>query len=723
MVSQTDSQQPWDEDAIRRLSRIDDAREVKSKIAQLIPVAENGAEARAQPPASLPPGGASVGVWERQTEDGQVVYVRPPNSDPWKLWADVERIPPKGHKSRVVFLGESVARSFLLDPFFNCAGALETLLRKATGADDVEVVDLARNGLSFNQLRELYQSALALEPDAFVIFAGNNWQIPNYDSSLGFENLSAILRGGGSWRQVAERVDEAVSNEVRSLVGKIGALSEGREIPVVFIIPEFNLLDWQRESSWQNPLLTGAEMELWRGLREEARRALDAGDDARAAELAEQMIQIDEGLSPCGLELLARCRLKQGQRAEARALLERASDVALYLPVHKVARCYSVTREALRREVPRHGFALVDLPRRMEEYSGGELPGNKFFLDYCHMSVEGTRLAMALTAEQLLPLLGKPKCSWTKLNEYDFQLDPRVLAQAHIRAAVWNARYGQGYELLRFHCAEAARHRPELSRLMMLLAEAHVRRAPYFMCRGAQELVADPDTSLLMESLAVLAIGTPLGDKELYVSLVQALTDVAAQAQPRVRESVEQLFREEHGLATQEIDLLQKPYYETNPVQLEHEWPERFTFFKSFQPETRFRLVCRESEELELSLNCRVHDAAEGDDLVGRLFVNGEAVHSFPVTREWRTRTLELPRAVVKAGLNTVVLQWPAPKHSKEAGAERAAERLEFAADWQRFPEIYPVYGEVSEFTARARRAHDEAGRETEAVEVPQPTA
>jgi hypothetical protein len=722
MLRQTDTGKPPDENSIRRLSRIDDAREVKLAIERLIEIAPAETGARTPPPASMPPGAPGVGVWERQTEDGQAVYVRPPNGDPWKLWADVERISPKGRKSRVVFIGESVARSFLLDPFFNCAAALETLLQTATGAADVEVVDLARNGLSFNQLPDLYQSAFALEPDAFVIFAGNNWQIPNYGSSLGFENLSAILRGGGSWRQVAERVDEAVSNEVRALVCKLAELSAGREIPVVFVIPEFNLLDWQRESSWQNPLLTGAEMERWRGLREEARKALDDGGDAcRAAALAGQMIQLDEGMSPAGLEILARCRLRQGKPAEARALLEKASDVALYLPVHKVARCYSVTQEALRREVARHGFALVDLPRRMEEYTGGEVPGNRFFLDYCHMSVEGIRLAMASTAEKLLPLLGKTECSWTKLNGHDFQVAPGVLAQAHFRAAVWNARYGQGYDLLRFHCDEAARHAPTVARLMRSLAESHVRSAPYFMCRGAQELAASQDTSLLMQSLAVLAIGTPLGDKELYLPLVEALTDAAARYEPRARETVESLYREEHAAGSHETDLLQKQYCETTPVQLEHGWQERFTFFKAFQPETQFRLVCPESGAVELSLTCRVRGAEEGNGSVVRLLVNGRAVQSFHASARWQTRKIEIPRAAVKAGFNAVVLEWPAPHDSKAERAERVAQQLEFAADWQTFPEIYPVYGEVSGFTARVPQAHEEAAGERAAATVRHP--
>src|SRR6185295_8397379 len=61
----------------------------------------------------------------------------------------------KSSKPRIVLVGESVARGFPYDPRFNCALALRKLLNLATGADELEVIDLAQNGLTYAGLIDL----------------------------------------------------------------------------------------------------------------------------------------------------------------------------------------------------------------------------------------------------------------------------------------------------------------------------------------------------------------------------------------------------------------------------------------------------------------------------------------------------------------------------------------------------------------------------------------
>src|SRR5258708_39885225 len=49
---------------------------------------------------------ARVGIWRERIQNGERWFVREAN-EPLRLWADVERIPPKGHRKRVVVFGES----------------------------------------------------------------------------------------------------------------------------------------------------------------------------------------------------------------------------------------------------------------------------------------------------------------------------------------------------------------------------------------------------------------------------------------------------------------------------------------------------------------------------------------------------------------------------------------------------------------------------------------
>ncbi len=72
----------------------------------------------------------------------------------WHKWANVQPIPPKGERKRVLLLGESVAAGFLYAPEFRPAQALETALMAALG-EPVEVVDLSKIDLSSQELAEL----------------------------------------------------------------------------------------------------------------------------------------------------------------------------------------------------------------------------------------------------------------------------------------------------------------------------------------------------------------------------------------------------------------------------------------------------------------------------------------------------------------------------------------------------------------------------------------
>jgi hypothetical protein len=110
-----------------------------------------------------------IGIWDAvPVEGGSIEFARSADlATDWRYWADVERIPPKNGR-RVVLVGESVARGYLFDPAITFAGMLEAAL-------GVEVVDLARTDLTAIELPALFEALPALEPDAVVLFAGNNW--------------------------------------------------------------------------------------------------------------------------------------------------------------------------------------------------------------------------------------------------------------------------------------------------------------------------------------------------------------------------------------------------------------------------------------------------------------------------------------------------------------------------------------------------------------------
>src|ERR1051325_806666 len=156
------------------------------------------------------PGKLRVGTWEATDTATGRSFVLVDTGEPLYKWARVQKIPPKGPRRRVVLVGESVARGLLFDPHFTPALALQQIMNAACGPGRIEVVDLARTDLLHEQLQTLITQALHLDPDALVIFCGNNWEPLAHPSDEQFLDIASAFRDTGSWRGVKELCESLV---------------------------------------------------------------------------------------------------------------------------------------------------------------------------------------------------------------------------------------------------------------------------------------------------------------------------------------------------------------------------------------------------------------------------------------------------------------------------------------------------------------------------------
>src|SRR5207248_2300016 len=111
-----------------------------------------------------------IGPWRPQATAAGLAYVRRAGRPAVeaKYWAAADHIPPHGDRRRIVLVGESVARGYLFDPELCFADVLRALT-------DDEVVDLACTNLTAEALQNVLATLSALDPDAVIVFAGNNW--------------------------------------------------------------------------------------------------------------------------------------------------------------------------------------------------------------------------------------------------------------------------------------------------------------------------------------------------------------------------------------------------------------------------------------------------------------------------------------------------------------------------------------------------------------------
>lgn len=682
-----------------------------------------------------------VGIWKLRQENGKTSFVRNPQmQQEWHLWANVGRIEARGEKRRIVLIGESVARGFLYDPQFNPAMTLESVLHSSLGKENVEVIDLARTNLG-REVRELALSALALRPDAVIIFSGNN-SLDQFASSF-LPDLESFLcqRGISGLKQWAER---QLDKSIRKIMDDIASGYRAQGVPLIWIVPEFNLGDWKDVPMNAPHLPAGANHE-WILCRQSAESALREGDFNTAARLARKMIELDEGTCRTSFYLLAECYHHLGMPEQRRQCLELARDSGIWDTSYPLSpRALSVMQKALREEAARHGNALVDLPAIFAGYLDGGIPDRRLFLDYCHMTVEGIQVAMAAAASHVLELMGGTCHSWRELMKSAASPSRRVKAEAAFLAAVHNAHYFQSADLVLHYCVQAIQAAPETARVMLYYVDMQARRTPVLMSRAA-ELISELESPLLRNYL--LEFNSQRSDAVLLSAIVTATAKVADDASKkvlrlhnkansadpntaellqhyenvvaslqeisaRIRENLVCLRLKLHSVKERDIDLLS--YYYCSSAQQPQElmwalkkgaWLAQYQlsqFYKAYGLESKFVFWDESGCAVDLHLTCRLPVVNQLSEGVAAIHVNGWHIGDIVLNQSWATWDISVPATYIIDDQNEIVVRWPMPEFPGMPVFETIADDL----TQDIVPAFYCWFGEIHSFVA----SHHESG-------------
>jgi tetratricopeptide (TPR) repeat protein len=637
-----------------------------------------------------------IGIWERKQENGKTYFVRSKDLlQEWNYWANIGRIEPKGAKQRVVLIGESVARGYLYDPQYTPAMALEKILHAQWGKDEVEVIDLARTNLGM-EVRELALAALQLEPNAVIIFSGNNWRgcFPPQGSDVPYIDTLLHEEGMVGPKRYAEEKLEA---EVRRIVNDVASVYASRGVPLVWIIPEFNLADW-RDPLINAPHLLNGRNEEWITLWKDAQCALQAKDYQSAADLAQRMTEIDQQTSVAGLYILAECSQKSGDLDAARRYLELARDSVIWDSSKSASpRTYSIAQKALREETAKLKNGVIDMPELFRQYLKGGIPDRRLFLDYCHLTTEGIQITMAAAAACVLHAVKGVEIEWPTLVPQACAPSREIEAEAAFLAAVHNAHWWQSADLVRHYCAEAVRFSPEIAKVMNYFIDLQTRRTPMLMCKSAQQ-VSELGSPLIQHYL--LRYNYQQLDETLLGGIVQALRQLNIEAQARL----EQLRKEEHSVASRDIDLLEYYYCSAGGQPQEVVWVlprrDRFVrreshFYKGYWLESKFVFISESLCPVKLQITARVPNPIAADDSVA-IEVNGNIVARFPAARQWESWEVMVAPGAVNDGINEVVVRWPMPEFPGKAGYLGVINDLAEG----NIPEFFCVFGEIHAFIA-----------------------
>lgn len=673
------------------------------RMTRLLQAADLLRDSSAPAPRLLPRPPEPVGVWEPRTVDGELVFVRPDPSPLGDHHAAVQELRPKKSELplRVAFFGESVAAGYLYAPHLTPARVLEAQLRAVGGENDFEVIDLARTNETLPTLTATVRASLQLNPDVIVLFVGNNWNLletpevspyaPSVEARLRY---SAALREGtaGPLRLAAERLRRAAETAFET----IALMTRSVGIPVVLLIPEVNLADWETR---QPPVwLPGNGTSRWHLLY---RRALhqESLDDARS------LLELDGGDCPSTWRLLSRLARTRGDEEEALRAALAEVDAAAYptLAFLSAPQATTAARELLMEAARRHGFAHVDLREVFAAHTGSLLPDRRTFLDYCHLTSEGIHVAMAAAAAEVLNLSGMldEDVDWRGLLPRlpPPTVSPEAEATARFGAAIHTAHrllsVGPKGPILEHWCEAALDASPGVEAAMFDLLAARYAPCPAVLTAAQQRNLGSPYRLTLQHGWRW---------DFLDADLIEALCEVLERRGRPVREEIARRLVEHHGLRPEGTDLAQPPYL-WEP--LERFYPEVMRFedlseratFRSPWPESSFCLVSDATRDVELELTARLPTNGTGGNRWGRVgvAVNGEDAGAVDATESWTRALLRIDRGRLRPGLNRLTLRWPAPTADGEAALQSARERLELgiAAD------LHPVFGEVFSLIAR----------------------
>lgn len=632
-----------------------------------------------------------IGIYKPEEVDGEIVYSRDvARKARWTYFADIPTIPAKGQRKRVLLLGESVARGFLLDPGFTPAQVLGALLNGNADKDEFEVIDLAETNLGMAGLKERYREALDLEPDMVLFLAGNNWRDDLVNMILTDKTYLSRVREAlvvnqdiSSARTILEELFAKLVQDFLAYVRTVG----GPALPVIFAIPEFNLLDC-RSTPGERFIsrLPDNGIAGWIAARDRAELALKDKDAQAAIAQAGTMIALDPS-HPYGYELLADAHLLLQEYDKARVYLETARDTALFCRTNSKPRMFNITRQTILREAAGHNIDVVDIPEVFSRHLDGRIPGRDLFLDYCHFTAEGIQVAMQAVADRILTLSGNKASG--KVPAASIRPDQEVHAMAHLFAAIHNAHWGQQYGILYHHCVKALQYSKEIARTMIYYCDMMNRSASNNLCKTLEILVTG-NTRL---DRYVHALLHPRAGKTMEIDLVNAMVAALQTAGVNLSKYVDDLRNKEHGVAMQAVNLLETFYHATSYDEYQG---TKAAFFQARDAQSVFFLVAAKDEPVFFDISLRVPGLTEEGKIT--VLLNGIQVSEVLVSGKWTRHSLTVPADICTNGINTVTICWPVPEQL--AAAEQRA-----TADEAILDAAFYVFGEIVTFTATSNTA------------------
>ena len=648
------------------------------------------------PTQNTPP--QPISIWQPLEKNGKWVFRRPEPTAYGDHYAQCPEfaLEKKAGQKRICFFGESVAAGHLYAPFLTPAKVLAHQLEMAQ-SPPFEVVDLARTNETTAPMVQTIKRSLQLDPDLWVIFAGNNWNLleipeasPYYPSKRWRKDIAEALRHGGldgllSWAA------KALLTKVDRAFAQIHKLAQARGIAVVLVIPEVNLADWE---TLQPPALLGAkETRQWFLHFQAARTAMNREQWREAQKQALAMLKLDGGACPTPYRIIGMVQNKLGHEQNAHDAWRAEVDSSHYASLCFLGspQCSSMFRNLQLKLAKRFGFEPVDLKPVFRQHSTTPVTDRRLFLDYCHLTREGMTVAMKAVTKTLFNLWQLP---WQppslSLDAWCPAISGEADATAKLGAAVHCAHrllpLRDKIEIVSYWCKEALKTSPGIRRNMMALIQARGQRLPALFSPAQERNHNSPYRLQIQHGWKY---------DHLDVSLIQGMIRAGKEFGYPFDDHFNRSLTEGQGLNEKPRDLLfpptllWEPLLRFYPQLMNQHQVHGWALYRSPWPRSQFALVCNGSDDLALDLTVRVPKQI-GRRKLG-LAINGEVFKFLFVGNPWANRNLVIPKDLLKQGLNCLSISWPLPRNGDFDPRDEAIAQLERGHE----TDFHWVFGEL----------------------------
>lgn len=338
---------------------------------------------------------------------------------------------------RVFCLGSSASAGWPHPKTEIYSAYLQQALQRALPDKTIEVINVSAHAYASYRTRLIFEQVLEFEPDLLVIYAGNNeflekrnyvpewpalqkaadtasslavfrllqyWQ-KRYlfpDSTLSgwerehikYEVWSKVARVALDLRKDPVQLD-FVKRHYRFNIESMATDAARRNLPVVLVTVPVNLRDWHPNVSYN--ALTGAQLDEWKGLFAQGRRALLLEETDQAAGAFRAAIAV-EPLHAESHYYLGRALERKGELEAALAEYQQAKELD-YNPF-RALEDFNLSLRSIAAAMP--NVYLADASDAFLRDAQPHAPGFDHFVDYVHPNKRGNLLVARTVFDTVL---------------------------------------------------------------------------------------------------------------------------------------------------------------------------------------------------------------------------------------------------------------------------------------------------------------------------------